>query len=100
VTALVLCLYAQVYAVALYVEGEPAAKELGIRDRGGFFETDDDFCSALTDGAFNKTLVVGARLCRIVQHANSVGRAVVSISLKARVVAPTAEDLPRSKVHS
>jgi hypothetical protein len=53
----------QVYAVALYVEGELAAKELGIRDRGGFFETDDDFCSALTDGAFNKTLVVGALLC-------------------------------------
>ena len=28
---------AQVYAVALYVEGEKAARELGIRDRGGFF---------------------------------------------------------------
>lgn len=52
------CAVCQVYAVALYVEGELAAKELGIRDRGGFFENDDDFCSALTDGAFNKTLVV------------------------------------------
>ena len=30
----------QVYAVALYVEAEPAANELGIRRRGGFF-TDD-----------------------------------------------------------
>uniref|UniRef100_A0A383VLI9 Chalcone-flavonone isomerase family protein n=1 Tax=Tetradesmus obliquus TaxID=3088 RepID=A0A383VLI9_TETOB len=53
----ILMIKAQVYAVALYVEGELAAKELGIRDRGGFFENDDDFCSALTDGAFNKTLV-------------------------------------------
>jgi hypothetical protein len=47
-----------VYAVALYVEGEPAAKELGIRARGGFFESDDDFCAAIVDGAFNKALVV------------------------------------------
>ena len=28
----------QVYAVALYVEAEPAANELGIRHRGGFFQ--------------------------------------------------------------
>ncbi len=48
----------QIYSVALYVEGEPAAKELGIRDRGGFFETDGDFCAALVDGAFSKVLVV------------------------------------------
>lgn len=46
------------YAVALYVEAELAAKELGIRYRGGFFESDDDYCSALVDGAFSKTLVV------------------------------------------
>ena len=26
------------YAVALYVEAEPAANELGIRNRGGFFQ--------------------------------------------------------------
>ena len=28
----------QVYAVALYVEAERAAKELGVRKRGGFFD--------------------------------------------------------------
>jgi hypothetical protein len=50
--------FLQLYSVALYVEGELAAKELGIRYRGGFFETDDDYCSALTDGAFEKVLVV------------------------------------------
>lgn len=37
---LILVLLLQVYAVALYVEAEPAANELGIRHRGGFF-TDD-----------------------------------------------------------
>ena len=47
-----------VYAVALYVEAEKAARELGIRDRGGFFDNDDDFCSALVDGAFGKALVI------------------------------------------
>ena len=30
----------QVYAVALYVEAERAAKELGVRKRGGFFDDD------------------------------------------------------------
>lgn len=50
----------QVYAVALYVEAELCAKELGIRYRGGFFENDDDFCSAIVDGAFNKNLVVSS----------------------------------------
>lgn len=53
----ILVIKAQLYSVALYVEGELAAKELGIRYRGGFFETDDDYCSALTDGAFEKVLV-------------------------------------------
>jgi hypothetical protein len=48
----------KVYAVALYVEADKAAKELGVRDRGGFFEGDDDFCSALMDGGFGKALVV------------------------------------------
>lgn len=57
------CTLPQVYAVALYVEGETAAKELGIRYRGGFFETDDDYCSALVDGAFSKTLVVSKKGC-------------------------------------
>ena len=28
----------QVYAVALFVEAEPAAHELGVRHRGGFFQ--------------------------------------------------------------
>ena len=28
----------QVYAVAMYVEAEAAANELGIRNRGGFFQ--------------------------------------------------------------
>ncbi len=30
----------QVYAIALYVEAERAAKELGVRKRGGFFDDD------------------------------------------------------------
>eukprot|EP00879_Flechtneria_rotunda_P020837 GHRR01021938.1.p1 GENE.GHRR01021938.1~~GHRR01021938.1.p1 ORF type:complete len:213 (+),score=70.97 GHRR01021938.1:638-1276(+) len=53
----VLMMKAQVYSVALYVEAELAAKELGIRYRGGFFENDDDFCQAIVDGAFNKVLL-------------------------------------------
>ncbi|KAF8068306.1 FAP3 [Scenedesmus sp. PABB004] len=53
----ILMIKAQVYAVALYVEGGLAAKELGIRSRGGFFEGDADYCAALVDGAFNKALV-------------------------------------------
>ncbi len=32
----------QVYAVTVYVEGEKAARELGVRQRGGFF--DDNRC--------------------------------------------------------
>lgn len=55
------CGVLQLYSVALYVEGELASKELGIRYRGGFFETDDDYCSALVDGAFDKVLVVSIR---------------------------------------
>ena len=50
----------KVYAVALYVEAEKAARELGVRSRGGFFDdaetADADFCSALADGAFTKAL--------------------------------------------
>lgn len=53
-----ICCGLQLYSVALYVEGELAAKELGIRYRGGFFETDGDYCSAIVDGAFEKVLVV------------------------------------------
>ena len=48
----------KVYAVALYVEAERAARELGLRSRGGFFagNGDGDFCAALVDGAFHKAL--------------------------------------------
>jgi hypothetical protein len=54
-----------VYSVAAYVEADKAAKELGVRERGGFFETDGDFCDALLDGAFHKALLVsgGSTLC-------------------------------------
>jgi hypothetical protein len=48
----------KVYAIAFYVEAEKAARELGVRDRGGFFESDDDYCSALVDGGFNKVLQI------------------------------------------
>ena len=50
----------QVYAVTLYVEAERAAKELGIRSRGGFFDDAavDDYALALSDGAFAKVLQV------------------------------------------
>lgn len=48
----------QVYSCALYTEADRTSKELGIRSRGGFFETDDDYCQALLDGAFNKVLKV------------------------------------------
>eukprot|EP00951_Prasinocladus_malaysianus_P015139 scaffold115899_cov33-Prasinocladus_malaysianus.AAC.1 len=41
-----------------YVEAEKAAHELGVRYRGGFFETDQDFCDAIMDGAFNKAIQV------------------------------------------
>ena len=43
----------QVYAVALYVEAERAAKELGVRKRGGFFDDDrhEQRCDALAFGA-------------------------------------------------
>lgn len=50
----------KVYAVALFVEAEPAAHELGVRHRGGFFQdnSDDDYALALTDGAFDKLIQV------------------------------------------
>ena len=50
----------QVYSIAAYVEGDRAAKELGVRSRGGFFEGggDGDYCAALLDGAFGKAIVV------------------------------------------
>jgi hypothetical protein len=50
----------QVYSVALYVEAVKAAKELGVRSRGGFFESDADYCQAIVDGAFAKVLRVSS----------------------------------------
>ncbi len=44
--------------MSVYVEADKCAKELGVRERGGFFANDDDFCSAILDGAFKKALVV------------------------------------------
>ena len=61
----------QVYSVALYVEAEKAAKELGVRARGGFFESDGDFCQAIVDGAFSKVLRVSA--CEVKGTAAVVG---------------------------
>jgi hypothetical protein len=48
----------QIYSGALYVEADKCSKELGIRARGGFFENDQDFMSAVMEGAFNKVLIV------------------------------------------
>jgi hypothetical protein len=42
----------------LYVEGKPAARELGLRSRGGFLQSDDDFAAAIADGAFTKVLAL------------------------------------------
>lgn len=47
-----------VYSVGLYVEAERCARELGIRYRGGFFESDQDYCDAIVDGAFTKVLQI------------------------------------------
>ncbi|KAG2453671.1 hypothetical protein HYH02_001884 [Chlamydomonas schloesseri] len=46
----------KVYSITAYVEADRAAKELGVRQRGGFFESDNDYASALVDGAFNKVI--------------------------------------------
>ncbi len=54
--------------MSLYVEAEKAARELGIRQRGGFFSSDDDYCQALLDGAFNKALVVRRKALDGVLH--------------------------------
>ncbi|KAL4515633.1 hypothetical protein Ndes2437B_g07062 [Nannochloris sp. 'desiccata'] len=60
----------KVYAVALFVEAAKAAHEMGVRARGGFFETDDDYCSALVDGGFIKCLQI--ELVRDVEGATFV----------------------------
>lgn len=46
------CPLLQVYAVALYVEAERAAKELGVRKRGGFF--DDNRCAKFSSPTSEK----------------------------------------------
>ena len=53
--------------MAVFVEAEKAARELGVRQRGGFFDDnrDEDYALALVDGAFSKALVV--RLVRKVE---------------------------------
>ena len=46
--------------MTLYIEADRAAKELGIRSRGGFFSdaSTDDYAIALSDGAFAKVIQV------------------------------------------
>ena len=51
---------AQVYAITLYVEADKAARELGVRKRGGFFQDagTEGYADAIVDGAFSKLLQV------------------------------------------
>ncbi|KAL4442719.1 hypothetical protein ABPG77_006713 [Micractinium sp. CCAP 211/92] len=60
----------KVYAVVLYAEAEKMARELGVRNRGGFFEGDDDYCQALVDGGCVKALQL--QLLRDVEGAQFV----------------------------
>ena len=48
------------YAITLYVEGGRAARELGVRKRGGFFQDagTEEYADALVDGAFSKLIQV------------------------------------------
>jgi len=60
------------------VEADKCAHELGVRSRGGFFETDEDFCTGLMDGAFHKVLII--RLLRDVdgqQFADALNKYLV-----------------------
>mmetsp|Transcript_14991 Transcript_14991/g.45250 ORF Transcript_14991/g.45250 Transcript_14991/m.45250 type:complete len:289 (+) Transcript_14991:163-1029(+) len=52
----------KVYAIAVYAEGDLAARELAVRKRGGFFDVDADYAQAIVDGAFIKSLVI--KMCR------------------------------------
>eukprot|EP01023_Acetabularia_acetabulum_P067578 TRINITY_DN9350_c1_g1_i1.p2 TRINITY_DN9350_c1_g1~~TRINITY_DN9350_c1_g1_i1.p2 ORF type:complete len:282 (+),score=53.59 TRINITY_DN9350_c1_g1_i1:250-1095(+) len=56
----ILILKAKVYAVSLYVESELAARELGVRSRGGYFDAnqDQEYCDAILDGAFVKCVIL------------------------------------------
>ncbi|KAK9865812.1 hypothetical protein WJX84_006743 [Apatococcus fuscideae] len=50
----------KVYAITLYVEADKAARELGVRKRGGFFQDagTEEYADAIVDGAFSKLLQV------------------------------------------
>lgn len=63
------------------MEAEKAARELGVRARGGFFDNDDDYCSALTDGGFSKALQI--ELVRDVEGATFV--AALNEALRPRM---------------
>ncbi len=76
----------KVYAVALYVEAEKAARELGVRSRGGFFEgdADGDYCAALADGAFAKALRID--LVRDVEGATFYDALEAAMGARVRLV--------------
>lgn len=59
--------FVQVYAIACYIEGAKAAKEFGIRARGGFFQDAgiSDYADAVLDAACGK--VIAMRLVRDVE---------------------------------
>ncbi|PRW61098.1 chalcone isomerase [Chlorella sorokiniana] len=77
----------KVYAVALYVEAEKMARELGVRNRGGFFEGDDDFCQALVDGGCVKALQL--QLCRDVEGAQFVEALEEALAPRMRLMGDT-----------
>ena len=76
----------KVYSVALYVEAEKAARELGLRSRGGFFAGggDGDFCAALIDGAFHKALRID--LVRDVEGATFYEALEAAMGARVRLV--------------
>ena len=80
----------KVYAVFLYVDAAPAAKELGVRSRGGFFDGDDDadYAQALVDGAFVKALRID--LVRDVDGATFVGALEEALAPRLRLSGDTA----------
>ncbi|PSC74267.1 chalcone-flavanone isomerase [Micractinium conductrix] len=77
----------KVYAVALYVEAEKMARELGVRNRGGFFEGDDDYCQALIDGGCVKALQL--QLLRDVEGAQFVEAIEDALAARMRLMGDT-----------
>lgn len=75
----------KVYAIALYVEAERTAKELGVRQRGGFFDdnVDADYALAIVDGAFTKTLVI--KMTRKVEGDQFVGAIAEALEPRMRL---------------